>query len=105
VFTGSGLRVTFIYTVQNGETSLGKICNIIAQIVKIPNIISDPLTPINFYIFKECEKSIEHIAFVLMVTNYSIWQTRRKIIADQSNINYKGILAKILTHVSIRERN
>jgi len=81
---------------------LEKIYIIIAQIVKIPNIISDPLTPINFYIPEECEKSIEHIAFVLTVTNYSIWQTRKKIIADQSNINYKGILAKILTIVSIR---
>ena len=68
----------------------------------------DSLTPLNYHVPTEFETFTEPIALILTVTNYCIWQTRKKqqdsdplklFIVKPSNV-----LARIFSHLKIRER-
>ena len=67
---------------------------------------STPLQPLTFYLPKTFENHSEQISFLLTVTNYCVWQTRKKQLnTDKLNsIDYKIILSKIFNHITIRER-
>ena len=68
----------------------------------------DNLTPINFHVPIKFEIFTETIALILTVTNYCIWQTRKK----QLNSDYQkldtvkpsNVLARIFNHIKTREK-
>ena len=79
--------------------------DVINSIIQNP-LALDPFTAINFYLPKTFENHSEQISFLLTVTNYCVWQTRKKQLnTDKLNpIGYKIILSKIFNHITIRER-
>ena len=68
----------------------------------------DNLTPLNSHVPIKFEIFTESIALILTVTNYCIWQTRKK----QLNSDYQklktvkpsNVLAMIFNHIKIREK-
>jgi len=68
-----------------------------------PDIILDQLTPINFNAPMQCINFSEHVLMLISATNYCIWQLRNKLLLNPNNVSSKGILTRILTHISIRK--
>ena len=68
----------------------------------------DNFTPLNFFVPIQFENFTESIALILTVTNYCIWQTRKK----QLDFDYQklevvkpsNVLAMIFNHVKICEK-
>ena len=67
----------------------------------------DNLTPLNFHVPTNFEIFTESIALILTVTNYCIWQTRKKQLdSDHQKLNTvkpSNVLARIFNHIKIRE--
>ena len=68
----------------------------------------DNLTPLNFHIPIKFEIFTETIALILTVTNYCIWQTRKKQLNSDSSqletIKPSNVLAMIFNHIKTREK-
>ena len=67
----------------------------------------DNLTPLNFHVPIKFEIFTEAIALILNVTNYCIWQTRKKQLnSDPPQLEIvkpSNVLAMIFNHIKIRE--
>ena len=67
----------------------------------------DNFTPLNFYVPVRFEIFTESIALILTVTNYCIWQTRRKQLNSEclqlEAVKPSNVLAMIFNHIKIRE--
>ena len=68
----------------------------------------DSLTPLNFHVPIKFEIFTESIALILTVTNYCIWQTRKKQLdSDHQKLNTvkpNSVLARIFNHIKTREK-
>ena len=68
----------------------------------------DNLTPLNFHVPIKFEIFTEAIALILTVTNYCIWQTRKKQLNSDSpqleRVKPSNVLAMIFNHIRIREK-
>ena len=68
----------------------------------------DSLTPLNYHVPTKFETLTEPIALILTVTNYCIWQTRKKQLDSDpmklSTVKPSNVLARIFNHLKIRER-
>ena len=68
----------------------------------------DSLTPLNFHVPIKFEIFTESIALILTVTNYCIWQTRKKQLNSDHQISEtikpSNVLAMIFNHIKTREK-
>ena len=68
----------------------------------------DNLTPLNFFVPIHFESFTESIALILTVTNYCIWQARKKQLYSNSlkleRIKPSNVLAMIFNHIKICEK-
>ena len=68
----------------------------------------DSLTPLDFHVPIKFEIFTESIALILTVTNYCIWQTRKKQLdSDHQKLNTvkpSSVLARIFNHIKTREK-
>ena len=68
----------------------------------------DSLTPLNFHVPIKFEIFTKAIALILTVTNYCIWQTRKKQLNSDSpqleTVKPSNVLAMIFNHIKIREK-
>ena len=68
----------------------------------------DSLTPLNFHVPIKFEIFTETIALILTVTNYCIWQTRKKQLNSDHQIletvKPSNVLAVIFNHIKTREK-
>ena len=68
----------------------------------------DSLTPLNYHVPTKFETFTEPIALILTVTNYCIWQTRKKQLDSDPlklfTVKPSNVLARIFSHLKIRER-
>ena len=68
----------------------------------------DSLTPLNYHVPTKFETLTEPIALILTVTNYCIWQTRKKQLDSDplklSSVKPSNVLARIFNHLKTRER-
>ena len=68
----------------------------------------DNLTPLNFHVPIKFEIFTEAIALILTVTNYCIWQTRKKQLSSNplqlETIKPSNVLAMIFNHIKTREK-
>ena len=68
----------------------------------------DNLTPLNFHVPTKFEIFTESIALILTVTNYCIWQTRKKQLDSDhqklETVKPSNVLARIFNHIKIREK-
>ena len=68
----------------------------------------DCLTPLNFHVPIKFEISTETIVLILTVTNYCIWQTRKKQLNSDHQIlktvKPSNVLAMIFNHIKTREK-
>ena len=68
----------------------------------------DNLTPLNFHVPIKFELFTEAITLILTVTNYCIWQTRKKQLNSDSSqletIKPSNVLAMIFNHIKTREK-
>ena len=68
----------------------------------------DSFTPLNYHVPTKFETFTEPIALILTVTNYCIWQTRKKQLDSDplklSTVKPSNVLARIFNHLKIRER-
>ena len=68
----------------------------------------DNLTPLNFHVPIKFEIFTETIALILTVTNYCIWQTRKKQLDSDyqklAKVKPSNVLARIFNHIKIREK-
>ena len=68
----------------------------------------DSLTPLNFHVPIKFELFTESIALILTVTNYCIWQTRKKQLdSDHQKLEIvkpSNVIAMIFNHIKIREK-
>ena len=68
----------------------------------------DSLTPLNFHVPTKFEIFTEPIALILTVTNYCIWQTRRKQLDSDhqksNTVKPSNELARIFNHLKTREK-
>ena len=68
----------------------------------------DSFTPLNFYVPVQFEIFTESIALILTVTNYCIWQTRKKQLNSDSlqleAVKPSNVLAMIFNHKKVREK-
>ena len=68
----------------------------------------DNLTPLNFHVPIKFEIFTETIALILTVTNYCIWQTRKKQLNSDSSqletVKPSKVLAMIFNHIKTREK-
>ena len=68
----------------------------------------DSLTPLNFHVPTKFEIFTESIALILTVTNYCIWQTRKKQLDSDhqklETVKPSNVLARIFNHMKIREK-
>ena len=66
----------------------------------------DNLTPLNFHVPIKFEIFTETIALILTVTNYCIWQTRKKQLDSDyqklAKVKPSSVLARIFNHIKIR---
>ena len=66
------------------------------------------LTPLNFFVPIQFENFTESIALILTVTNYCIWQTRKKRLNSDclkmEKVKPSNVLAMIFNHLKIREK-
>ena len=68
----------------------------------------DNLTPLNFHVPIKFEIFTEAIALILTVTNYCIWQARKKQLNSDSpqleKVKPSNVLAMIFNHIKNREK-
>ena len=68
----------------------------------------DSLKPFNFHVPIKFEIFTESIALILTVTNYCIWQTRKKQLdSDHQKLNtvkLSSVLARIFNHMKTRKK-
>ena len=68
----------------------------------------DNLTPLYFHVPIKFEIFTETIALILTVTNYCIWQTRKKQLDSDyqklAKVKPSSVLARIFNHIKIREK-
>ena len=68
----------------------------------------DNFTPLNFFVPIQIEHFTESIALILTVTNYCIWQTRKKQLNSDclkmETVKPSNVLAIIFNHIKIREK-
>ena len=68
----------------------------------------DNLTPLNFHVPIKFEIFSESIALILFVTNYCIWQTRKKQLNSDSSqletVKPSNVLARIFNHIKTRRK-
>ena len=68
----------------------------------------DNLTPLNFFVPIQFEHLTESIALILTVTNYCIWQARKKQLNSDCSkletVKPSNVLAMIFNHMNIREK-
>ena len=68
----------------------------------------DSLTPLNFHVPTKFEIFTEQIALILTVTNYCIWQTRKKQLDSDhqklTTVKPSSVLARIFNHIKTREK-
>ena len=68
----------------------------------------DNLTPLNFHVPIKFEIFTEAIALILTVTNYCIWQTRKKQLNSDTpqleTVKPSNVLAMIFNHIKIQEK-
>ena len=68
----------------------------------------DSLTPLNFHVPIKFEIFTESITLILTVTNYCIWQTRKKQLNSDHQISEtvkpSNVLAMIFNHIKTREK-
>ena len=68
----------------------------------------DNLTPLNFHVPIKFEILTESIALILTVTNYCIWQTRKKQLDSDYQkleaVKPSNVLAMIFNHIKTREK-
>ena len=68
----------------------------------------DNLTPLNFHVPIKFEIFTETIALILTVTNYCIWQTRKKQLdfdyQKLAKVKPSNVLARIFNHIKIQEK-
>ena len=68
----------------------------------------DSLTPLNYHVPIKFEIFTESIALILTVTNYCIWQTRKKQLdSDHQKLNtvkHSSVLARIFNHIKNQEK-
>ena len=68
----------------------------------------DSLTPLNFHVPIKFEIFTEAIALILSVTNYCIWQTRKKQLNSDSpqleTLEPSNVLARIFNHMKTRKK-
>ena len=68
----------------------------------------DNLTPLNFFVPIQFENFTASIALILTVTNYCIWQTRKKLLNSDclklEAIEPSNVLAMIFNHIKICEK-
>ena len=66
------------------------------------------LTPLNFFVPIQFENFTESIALILTVTNYCIWQTRKKQLNSDclkmGKVKPNNVLAMIFNHIKTREK-
>ena len=66
------------------------------------------LTPLNFFVPIQFENFTESIALILTVTNYCIWQIRKKQLNSDclkmEKVKPSNVLAMIFNHIKIREK-
>ena len=66
------------------------------------------LTPLNFFVPIQFENFTESIALILTVTNYCIWQIRKKQLNSDclkmETVKPSNVLAMIFNHIKIREK-
>ena len=66
------------------------------------------LTPLNFVVPIQFENFTKSIALILTVTNYCIWQTRKKQLNSDclkmETVKPSNVLAMIFNHIKIREK-
>ena len=66
------------------------------------------LTPLNFFVPIQFENFTESIALILTVTNYCIWQTRKKQLNSDclkmEKVKPNNVLAMIFNHIKTREK-
>ena len=72
------------------------------------SFLLDNLTLLNFHVPIKFEIFTESIALILTVTNYCIWQTRKKQLNSDSpqleTVKPSNVLAMIFNHIKIREK-
>ena len=68
----------------------------------------DSFAPLNFHVPIKFETFTESIALLLSVTNYCIWQTRKKQLDSDhqklETVKPSKVLARIFNHIKIREK-
>ena len=68
----------------------------------------DNLTPLNFFVSIQFEHSTESIALILTITNYCIWQARKKQLkfdcSKLETVKPSNVLAVIFNHMKSREK-
>ena len=68
----------------------------------------DNLTPLNFFVPIQFEQFTESIALILIVTNYCIWEARKKQLNSDcsklATVKPSNVLAMIFNHMKIREK-
>ena len=68
----------------------------------------DNLTPLNFHVPTKFKIFTESIALILTVTNYCIWQTRKKQLDSDyqklETVKPSNVLAMIFNHIKTREK-
>ena len=68
----------------------------------------DNLIPLNFHVSIKFEIFTETIALIFTVTNYCIWQTRKKQLDSDyeklETVKPRNVLAMIFNHTKIREK-
>ena len=103
---------------QNTAVHVFAKCSIIRQIWSIlqevlNNITKtsfplDSFTPLNFYVPIKLEIFTESIALILTVTNYRMWQTRKKQLdSDHQKLNTvkpSSVLARIFNHIKLGKK-
>ena len=115
-FSSEPVECALCLQLQDTAVHVSAKCNITRQIwtilKKVFNNITeipfplDSLTPLNFHVPIKFEIFTESIALILTVTNYCIWQTRKKLLdSDQQKLETgkpSNVLAMIFNHIKTR---
>ena len=110
----------FLHDRQRGHSAVHVFarCSITRQIWTILQDVFDNitetsfplenLTPLNFFVPIQFENFTESIALILTVTNYCIWQTRKKQLNSDclkmEKVKPNNVLAMIFNHIKTREK-
>jgi len=79
------------------------IRSILSQITGIQRKHFESSIALNYWI-ENSENFIEYIAIILTALNYSIWQTRTKLVRENCRFDHNNILARMYNHITIRKK-